>query len=57
MRDMSFTFPPPSSNWPLSEDRWYADLHAGMSMQLYKLCIAVEESGIREAGESLIPNE
>jgi hypothetical protein len=57
MREMSFIFPPPPSRWPLSEDRWYADLHAGMSMQLYRLCIAVEEAGLNEAGFSLLPNE
>jgi hypothetical protein len=57
MREMSFTFPPPPSNWPLSEDRWYADLHAGMSMQIYKLCIAIGNSGMQEAGYSLVPDE
>ncbi len=57
MREMCFNFPPPPNNWPLSEDRWYADLHAGMSMQLYKLCIAIENSGMKEAGYSLMPNE
>lgn len=54
---MSFIFPPPPSNWLLGEDRWYADLHAGMSMQIYKLCQLVGEQGAREAGFSLVPNE
>ena len=57
MKEMSFMFPPPPSNWPLSEDRWYADLHAGLSMQLYHLCLVVERQGMKEAGYSLVPNE
>lgn len=57
MKEMSFIFPPPPSNWPLSEDRWYADIHAGMSMQLYKLCRMVESNGMKEAGHSLMPND
>jgi hypothetical protein len=57
MREMSFTFPPPPSNWLLSEDRWYADLHAAISMQLYHVCLVVEQQGMKEAGYSLIPNE
>ncbi len=57
MKQMCFGFPPPPPNWPLGEDRWYADLHAGMSMQLYHLCIAIERNGMKEAGYSLLPNE
>ncbi len=57
MKEMSFNFPPPPAMWPLGEDRWYADLHAGISMQLYHLCLKVERDGLKEAGYSLMPNE
>lgn len=57
MREMSFNFPPPPSTWQLSEERWYGDLHAAISMQLYHVCAAVAKDGASESGYSLVPNE
>ncbi len=53
MREMSFNFPPPPPNWPLSEDRWYGDLHAAISMQLYHVVQRVANDGLVEESFAL----
>lgn len=51
--EMSFKFPPPPDTWPHSTERWYADIHMVISMNIHKLCQRVEAEGYKEAEYNL----
>jgi hypothetical protein len=45
---LTFDIPDPPASWPLGDERWGADIHAAIGLQIHKLAQRISENATAE---------